>query len=378
MISPQFYPLLGGYERAAERLSIALAARGHKITVITQRLNSEWPVYEKYNGLVVVRYRCIYRPHLHMITALAGLACYLIFHGCRFDLWHVHQYGETAALTIAIGRILRRPVVMKATSSENYGLARTAGRSRFPKLTTKLLRSVNAVAAVSRQTYKESVAFGISPDHIYLLGNGVDTSKYYPRTKKQRELIKKKLDIEKNKVMIFVGRLSQEKNPDVLIRAWQYASTSMPAEWIMVLVGDGPLRKQIQGLISEYDLEDTINLVGQQSNIDVWLAAADVYVLSSYVEGLSNTMLEAMATGLPVISTCVSAAEELIIETGAGVVVEQGDVLGLAGAMVKLATAGDLRIKMGMSARRTIMEKYTLDVVADNYEELYCSLIKGK
>src|SRR6266571_4708787 len=127
MISPQFRPLVGGYERAAERLSGALAEAGISVVVITERRDHAWPAVECIDGYKVRRLWCVYRRHLHTISSLLAFARFLLRHGREFDVWHVHQYGFHAALAMALGKVLRRPVVFKLTSSAAMGIERTMG-----------------------------------------------------------------------------------------------------------------------------------------------------------------------------------------------------------------------------------------------------------
>ena len=128
MISPQFRPLVGGYERAAERLSAALAAAGLRVVVIAERRDRAWPAVECIDGYEVRRLSCSYRRHLHTITSLLSFAGFLLRHGREFDVWHVHQYGFHAALAVALGKVLRRPVVLKLTSSGAMGIEKSHGR----------------------------------------------------------------------------------------------------------------------------------------------------------------------------------------------------------------------------------------------------------
>src|SRR5690349_8888388 len=124
-ICPQFRPLVGGYERAAERLSGALAALGVGVVVIAERRDRSWPVKECIDGYVVRRLSCSYQRHRHALTSLISFAAYLLRHGGKFDVWHVHQYGFHAALAIALGKILRRPVILKLPSSGAMGIEKT-------------------------------------------------------------------------------------------------------------------------------------------------------------------------------------------------------------------------------------------------------------
>src|SRR5689334_1532763 len=125
MICPQFRPLVGGYELAAERLSGALAGAGLDVLVVAERRDRAWRRAELMDGFEVRRLPCSYRRHLHLISSLFSFACFLLHHGREFDVWHAHQYGFHAALAVGLGKVLRRPVVMKLTSSGPMGIEAT-------------------------------------------------------------------------------------------------------------------------------------------------------------------------------------------------------------------------------------------------------------
>ncbi len=374
MLSPQFHPIVGGYERAAERLSIELAKRGHHVTVITERRKNEWPDKETINGVFVRRLICLYQPRIHMFTSIISFSIYLLIHGRSFDLWHVHQYGHHAALASALGLILKKPTILKITSSSEQGLNNAIRKNRFAFLSAFLIKRFSAVVATTRETVCEASAFGIAINHIHRIGNGVDLSKYYPKSKEEISCLKKKLGINCKRLIIFVGRLSYEKNPVGLIKAWNKAYQKLTDDWQMVMVGDGPMWTEICNLISELECSHSIIMVGQRGNIEEWLSIADVYVISSYNEGLSNTMLEAMAVGLPVVTTSVSGVSELIEAPGAGLIVPISDIEGLSKAITTLASDNKLRKKMGAIARKVVSQDYSIATIAKKHEDLYYSI----
>ena len=371
MISPQFAPLVGGYERACERLAVALTARGHDVMVCAERRDRAWTRQECMNGVWVRRWWCIYKPGWHIVTSLLGLAGFLLCRGRSFRVWHIHQYGMHAALALVLGKLLRRPVILKLTSSSSMSLAQTLNNGRYPRLLKALHQRMDAVVALTRETAAEAKAFGIPSTRIHVLGNGVDTRVFRPVTDADRRHVRQALGLTDAPIVIFVGRLSKEKNVSGLLRAWAKVRSGMIEAWTLVIVGDGPLRQALAVEARALAINDCVRFVGQQSRIAEWLMVASIYVLSSDHEGLSNTLLEAMATGLPLVVTRVSGATELVEETGSGRVVPVGDASALAKALRELAGSTPLRRTMGACARRVIEERYAVDHIAALYETLY-------
>ena len=103
MIAPQFRPIIGGYERAAERLAIGLVKEGHHVDVVTERRDSAWPVLETLSGVRVRRLWCLPRRGLHVLTALGSLAWFLLREGRSYHVWHVHQVIELGQASIPAG-----------------------------------------------------------------------------------------------------------------------------------------------------------------------------------------------------------------------------------------------------------------------------------
>lgn len=375
MLSPQFRPLVGGYERAAERLSAELVRHGHEVTVLAERRDRSWPANEQYDGVLVRRLWCLYQPHMHHITSLASFALFLFTQGLHFHVWHVHQHGVHAVLAVMLGKVLRRPVVLTLTSSKEHGIYQASAKMTLAGLARAWLRKVDAVAALSQEMRTEAQAFGIQADRVYVMGNGVDTQIFQPRSDEERRGLRRQLKVDADGMVVCVGRLSKEKNPDGLLHAWEMALPHLTKGWKLVLVGDGPMRNELEACVDERKLRDAVLFAGLQANVESWLGAADVYVLPSHTEGLSNAMLEAMAIGLPVLSTRVSGVRETVEEAGAGLVVDVGQKRQLADALIRLAKDTSLRSQMGRAGRTVILKAYSINHVAALHERLYDKLL---
>jgi glycosyltransferase involved in cell wall biosynthesis len=375
MIAPQFRPLIGGYERAAERLCAALAERGFQVTVIAERRVRSWPVREIVQGYEVRRLPCLYRRQLHIVSSLLVFGIYMLLHGRRFQVWHVHQYGPHAALAVALGKLLRRPVVLKLTSSAIMGIEQTLGKGIWGGLLGFLHCRVSACLAVSEETRTEAVQFGIPPERVHLIPNGVDRRSFRPASPKERADARRALGLECQRLVLYVGRLAPEKNPLGLLEAWAAVDGAIRTGSMLALVGDGPLRAMLADYVVARGLSESVQIVGEQNDVACWMRAADLYVLASHNEGLSNTLLEAMASGLPVVSTRVSGSIETVEEAGAGLLVDVGRVDRLSEAMARMLADTPLRERMGQAGRVLIEAKYSIDVVAQACLRLYRSLM---
>lgn len=377
MVCPQFRPLTGGYERAAERLSIALVSRGHDVTVITERRDRAWAHREVMAGVHIRRLWCIYRGGLHALTSLLSLAAWLLFRGRRFSVWHVHQYGAHATVAVLLGKVLRRPVVLKLTSSGEQGLSAALEKLCLPLLHRWAHRRVQACLAVSEETLSEAKTFGVPRRRIHAIGNGVDPALLRPADRCEREAARQALGLGSGFVAVAVGRLAIEKNPVGLINAWAKALQRLPLGAQLVWIGGGPMHPEVSTCLDRLGLNQSVRLAGHSDDVPRWLRAADAFLLSSRNEGMANTMLEAMACGLPCAATAVSGTRQLLSKTGAGIVVPVGDMEALADAIVVLAADSMARQRMGEQARQTILDDYSLDIVTSRLEQVYKAVPHG-
>jgi glycosyltransferase involved in cell wall biosynthesis len=374
MLCPQYRPVLGGYERAAERLSVALAAQGHEVTVLTERTNRAWPARETLDGVDVRRMWCLPRRGLQTLSALWSQLWFLLLHGRRFAVWHAHQYGIRTALATALGKLLGRPVILKLTSTGSQGLAAHIAREHLPGLVGAIHRRLDAVVATTRETHEEACRFGIPAPRVHLLGNAIDVEAFHPRSISERDQLRKTLGIDAAGVVIYVGRFASVKNPLALVQAWERAAPEVPG-WILLFLGEGPLEAELRATVESRGLAGSVRVEGRRSDIPDWLGASDVYALCSVREGLSNSLIEAMAAGLPSVCTQVSGVDELVREPGSGIIVPQDDIAAFADALVRLGRDSDARVRMGEIGRKVVEGRFACDVIARHHVNLYLSLL---
>jgi glycosyltransferase involved in cell wall biosynthesis len=150
--------------------------------------------------------------------------------------------------------------------------------------------------------------------------------------------------------VITVGRHAPQKDHETLLRAFAIVRARIPAR--LVLLGQGPLRNSLLALAAQLDIADSVMFAGFQDNPFAWLARGDLFVLSSRYEGFGNVLIEAMACGLPVVSTdCPSGPREILRDGRAGILVPVADVAALAESMYDVLTDDGLRSRLAESAR---------------------------
>jgi glycosyltransferase involved in cell wall biosynthesis len=169
---------------------------------------------------------------------------------------------------------------------------------------------------------------------------------------------------------LFVGRLVDQKNVPLLVRAMHRLGEKHVSLRLKV-AGDGPLRAQIEQLISELKLGHTVELLGERSDARELMAACDFVVSPSLREGLSNVILEAMMVGRPVIASAVGGSVELVEQNETGMLFPSEDVEALANAMLTMTADAPLRARLGESSRKRAIERYSVDAMVTSMSRTY-------
>ena len=217
----------------------------------------------------------------------------------------------------------------------------------------------------------------VPPRKVVTIVNGIDVKRFAPPgnggpagTGRGAE-VRQRVGIPPDAFVVgSVGRLAWEKNYELLVRSFASFHRTESASRLL-LVGDGPLRQDIQRAVEEVGVADACILAGAQDDVAPWLAAMDVFCLSSLTEGTSITLLEAGAAGLPAIVTNVGGNAEVVADGSTGIVVPRSDGDAFAGAMQALSADGDRRGAMGSAARRRMAERYSQEHMVSEYLAVY-------
>jgi glycosyltransferase involved in cell wall biosynthesis len=172
--------------------------------------------------------------------------------------------------------------------------------------------------------------------------------------------------------------LAAVKDQATLIRAFKNVLEVSPLgkqRLRLVIAGDGPLRVQLEKLIDELEIGEFVWITGDRNDIPDILRLLDIFVLPSIGEGISNTILEAMATGLPIIATNVGGNPELVEDGVNGYLVPSNDPEKLAESIVKLTEANNTRSSMGKASLEIVSEKFNWDNTVEKYLNVYDGLL---
>ena len=369
MVIGQYAPIVGGAEVQARRLAEELAHRGHEVRVLTGRWDSASAAEETLNGVCVQRL-----PTLCNVLGVRGLRWMgrrwflralrreLVRLGGQIDILHAHQLLEPAVVAVRVAATLHKPVIAKMSScgvtSDAGVLCLRSGRRAWHHVCTGLTRLV----AVSDAVERDAREAGFPGERIVRIPNGAPATNWH------------KESYEGDRRIVCVSRCRPEKGVDTLIRAFGHLSRSV-AGLTLDVVGGGELQGAMVVLSRTCGVPSNVVFHGDVANVLPFLKQADVFVLPSRTEGMSNALLEAMAAGLPCVATAVGGNPDLIRDGETGLLCQAEDPAGMSEAIKRLLRDESLRTRLGTAARQKVQSEYTIPQVAARYEALYAELI---
>lgn len=234
---------------------------------------------------------------------------------------------------------------------------------------------VNRFVTVSRDLQRWlNDTVGIASKKIVQIYNGVDMQRFHPAMGRRERLPEAGFAAENHIVIGTVGRMQGEKDPLTLVRSFAELLQRVPNgkdRLRLVLIGDGPLRKTIEGAIEDAGIGDITWLAGERKDIPALLRALDIFVLPSLGEGISNTILEAMASGLPVVATRVGGNTELVTDGETGQIVPPADATAMAAALAKYSENTLLMRRHGQAGRARVEREFSMEAMVSGYLALY-------
>lgn len=365
ILVPYFPPIsVGGTEIATYNIASFMAKRGHDVHVITPR-DKGLPTESLENGF-----------HIHRIdcgkSSVSGALSFCIkslsvVKRINPDIIHSQSIMRTGLSSLLIKKLNKTPYVVYCRGGDVYD------EWLFKDAITNLVFS-NADALIALTEDMKKKMCETVPRQVAVIPNGVEVSRF--NSLAPADAITR-LNLNGLKPIIFVGRLHEEKGVKYLIEAMQHVRNKCP-DAILMIVGDGPERDTLKELTSSLGLDGCIRYCGNIANKDVplYLRASDIFVLPSLSEGFPVTVLEAMAAGLPIISTRITGLPEIVKDSINGFLVRPKDPIALGEKIVTLLEDSSLREKIsGNNIER--VKDYSWDNVVLKLEEIYANALSS-
>jgi glycosyltransferase involved in cell wall biosynthesis len=289
----------------------------------------------------------------------------------KVDLIQAHQY--TPFFYALLSRMLsRRPVLFTehGRHQPDYPRRKRIVANRL------LLRRRDRVVAVGEAVRQALIANeGIPPRRVEVVYNGIDTARFGEAG--DRDAVRREMGLPADElVVIQVARLDYLKDHGTAVRAMGQVVRQAPRARLL-LVGEGPEEAAIRGQVEREGLQDQVRLLGLRRDVARLLHAADVFLLTSVSEGVPLTLIEAMAAGLPVVSTDVGGTAEVVVEGETGYLAPAKDDAALATAILRLAGDPALRQRLGEAGKARARAAFDEPRMAERYAQLYEEMLHG-
>jgi L-malate glycosyltransferase len=287
----------------------------------------------------------------------------------QLDVVHAHQYTPFFYAALAKVLIKRRPHLIFTEHGRHYPdtvswKRRTLNRTVLARLADE----INGVCHFSADSLGKVDGFGARP--INVIPNGIDLPLYATES---REAARGELGLRADRRYIAcVARFHPVKDHPMLLRAFAIAAAKVP-DVELLLAGDGPRRPTLEQQASELGIRDRVHFLGVRPDVPRILNASDVFALTSVSEAASLTLLEAMASRLPVVVTAVGGNPEIVDDGVHGCLVPRGDHEATGGAFIRLLQDPARAAAMGEAGRQRVVEQYQLNQTIETYGKLYAA-----
>ncbi|MBP1911150.1 glycosyltransferase family 4 protein [Thermococcus stetteri] len=373
LVSDWYYPKIGGVATHVHQLAIYLRKRGHEVSIITNDLRTGKEEELKELGIGLVKVPGIVSPVLGINVTYSLKSNREIGEFLRdFEVVNAHHAFTPLSLkAVKAGRSLGKATLLTTHSisfSHESSLWKALGLT-FP-LFSHYLKHPHEIIAVSKAAKAFIEHFTASP--VRVIPNGVDDERFRPIGEREKERVKEELGISGD-LILYVSRMSVRKGPHVLLNAFQNIARER-GDATLVMVDSGEMLPFLKAQAKFLGIEDRVRFMGYVPDglLPKLYASADVFVLpSTTAEAFGIVVLEAMASGAPVVTTTVGGIPEVIRESGSGVLVPPGDEASLAEAVLEILFDKELARKLGEAGRKAVERRYSWKVVAGEIESVY-------
>lgn len=361
------YPTYGGSGVVATELGKALALKGHSIHFISYALPFRLNHFIEnivFHEVEMSSYPVFEFPlySLALASKMVEVAKYE-----KLDLLHVHYAIPHATSAYLAKQMLREVSNLKIITTLHGTDITLAGlEPSFLPLVKFSIEQSDGVTAVSRFLKEKTLTnYNIEKD-IRVIHNFIDTSIYRPDA---QCICKKKIAPRGEKLLVHTSNFRQVKRVQDTIRILEKVKKEVPCK--LLLIGDGPDRSECERLSRELGLYEDVRFLGKQEGLVDILTSADIFLMPSQSESFGLSALEAMACGLPVVSSSVGGLPELVSHNECGYIAEIGDIDRMAKYVVQLLTNPKKYEIFSEAARSRAVEKFEINKIVPEYESYY-------
>ena len=370
-VTRRFWPLVGGAERVVANLAVAMRRLGVETEIVTAQWERDWPREVVHREVPVHRIAQPRQRGWGTFRFMHGLDGWLRGHADKYDAICVSMLKHSAYIAVRRATKDKTPLILRAEGGGETGDVHWQRTGRFGARIRRCCQRA-VVVAPSNQILNELTNAGYPAETTHYIPNGVEVPTEVEDRQAARlalaEANRDLLALEQAPVAAYTGRLSRKKGLFELVKAWARVVAARP-EARLWLVGEGEDRDELFQLVKDLDLQGRVLLPGAFDTVDEVLQASDLFVLPSYEEGMSLSLLEAMAAARPVVASDIPGNRALIENEVHGLLIPPKDVHGLSQAILRVLTDPQ-RERLGRAGRDKVMRQFSLERCAQRHLEL--------
>jgi len=377
MLVSRFFPSVGGTERQALALAQRLRNTGIDARIVTQKYDARLNNQDVQSNVFI--YRLPPRSSIPLSSFFFIVSTFFFFKRVLRGpcIFHAHMIASPAVAAILSASLFKSKAVVKVACSGRFGDVATSKKTWIGRLKLRwVLRHTDKIISLSGDIDRELLKEGVPAEKIVRIPNGVDVDLFQPvPSEAQRLALCKALGLpHAGPVILFSGRLTAQKRPDIVLEAFALIAERYPQS-SLVFAGDGPLRTTLEQSDSAKRLPGRVLFKGLQKDIQDYYAASHIFVLPSEAEGMSNSLLEAMASGLACIVHDFGGVTDIIHSEKNGFLYKEQDPQMVAQLLEKLLARPEQVRALGLAARETVKKMNAWERIIPQYQHLYRQLM---
>ncbi len=382
MITRRFWPLVGGAEMVMANLASEFQRQGAHPILLTAQWDPTWPRQFTHREVEVQRLANPERRGWGTFVYMDALTRWLRTNRDRYDVAFVSMLKHSAYSAVTACRKQSQSVVLRVEGGGETGDCNWHNVARFGSRIRRRCKLADAVIAPSEATHDELVVAQFPLNRIHHVPNGVALARHRrtveTMTQARKVLAQNNRDFTSHpdhQVSVYTGRLTRNKGLFELLDAWRTVVQHNPHSQLW-LIGEGPDREALYDRIRELELVGHVLMPGAFDDVGDLLKAANTFILPSYMEGLSLSVLEAMASHVHVIASDIAGNRQLIKDGMHGRLVPAKDPVALAQAII--SAHGSDNSPMIEAAYARVQQEFSLESMARKHLQIFEETLRGK
>lgn len=372
LLTPAFLPRRGGQETLVNRIGNQLGQKHDVLVATTTPFQPKTGNVETIQNYTIVRIPTIGAKGMNIVTGQFFMIPYLSSRIRKRapDVFHLFEPFNLGAAALTLKKIYKIPLLLTVIGVNTYD-PYMMNYWRFRKCIKFVMNHADAITASTTELAERARDQGCTKD-IELVPHCVDTDRFHPEKSNAHSLRQKFSFSPSDPIVVAIQRLDPRKRTEMLIRAVPHVLKEVP-DARFIIGGKGPDKPKLEQLVTKLDLEKSVKLIGfiPDDELPYYYASADLFAFHTLYEGFGIVVIEAMASGTPIVTTNVGGLEEIVVDNGAGTVVPPNKPKRMAHEIITLLHDDKVRRRCALSARKAAEDIYSIENVTSKYVSIY-------